>query len=141
MNTQQIITTIALWIALVWFSYWIVTQDNARASEEYLSLAQEKAQLELEKEEESDGWWVDEYAKNECIKSWEEHQNQRQKNNEKRTARIEQIEKQMGLIQSSQAQKKINFNTAESWYIMTDTVEKTEDNWWFKRLLKWVGWN
>jgi hypothetical protein len=139
MNTQQKITTIALMIWLVWFTYWLVCQDNAKASEEYLSLAQEKARLELEKEEESDWWWVDEYAKNECIKSWEDHQNQRQKNNEKRTQRIEEIKKQMGLLESSQAQKKINLT--ESWSIMNDTAEKTTDSWWFKRLLMWVGWN
>ena len=138
MNTQQIITTIALWIALVWFSYWIVAQDNARASEKYLELVQEKNLLEQEKKAESEWWWVDEEAKNECIQSFTDHQNQRQKNNEKRTARIEQIEKEMGLIERSQPQEKINFSTAESWYIMTDTVEKTEDNKWYKRLLKWV---
>lgn len=136
MNTQQIITTIALWIALVWFSYWIVAQDNARASEKYLELVQEKNLLEQEKKAESEWWWVDEEAKNECIQSFTDHQNQRQKNNEKRTARIEQIEKEMGLIESSQAPKKISQQESKS--ITNDTAEKTEDNRWYKKLLKWV---
>lgn len=136
MNTQTKITWFAFLLALFWMSYWLITQNNAKASEEYLSLAQEKAILEQEKEEESEWWWVDEEAKNECIQSFTENQLKRQQNNEKRTQRIEEIDRQMGLIESSQAPKKINMN--ESWYIMNDTAEKTEDNRWYKRLLKWV---
>lgn len=138
MNTQTKITTFAFMLALFWISYWLVCQSNAKASEEYMNLAQEKALLEQEKQEESEWWWVDEYAKNECIQSFTDHQAQRQKNNEKRTQRIAEIDEKMGLIERSQPQKKIN-DIVESWSIMNDTAEKTEDNPWYKRLLKWVG--
>lgn len=134
MNTQTKITWFAFMIALFWISYWLVCNSNAKASTEYLNLAQEKTLLEQQKQEESEWWWVDEEAKNECIQSWTDHQNQRKKNNEKRTQRIAEIEEQMGLIESSQAPKKIN----ESKSSMNDTQAETTDNWWFKRLLKWV---
>jgi len=134
MNTQTKITWFAFMIALFWISYWLVCNSNAKAMEEYMNLAQEKTLLEQQKQEESEWWWVDEAAKNECIQSWTDHQNQRKKNNEKRTQRIAEIEEQMGLIESSQAPKKIN----ESKSSMNDTQAETTDNWWFKRLLRWV---
>ena len=134
MNTQTKITWFAFMLALFWISYWLVCISNAKASEEYMNLAQEKTLLEQQKQEESEWWWVDEAAKNECIQSWTDHQNQRKKNNEKRTQRIAEIEEQMGLIESSQAPKKIN----ESKSSMNDTQAETTDNWWFKRLLRWV---
>ena len=134
MNTQTKITWFAFMIALFWISYWLVCNSNAKAMEEYMNLAQEKTLLEQQKQEESEWWWVDEAAKNECIQSWTDHQNQRKKNNEKRTQRIAEIEEQMGLIESSQAPKKIN----ESKSSMNDTQAETTDNWWFKKLLRWV---
>lgn len=137
MNTQQIITTIAFWVALFWISYWMVAQDRAKASEEYLALVQEKQQLEQEIKEESDSWWVDEYAKQECIDSWSKKQDDRSKQNDKRRTRIEQIDQEMGLIESSQAPKKISQN--ESGFITNDTDGTTTDNKWYKKLLKWVG--
>lgn len=136
MNTQTKITWFAFMIALFWISYWLVCNSNAKAMEEYMNLAQEKTLLEQQKQEESEWWWVDEAAKNECIQSWTDHQNQRKKNNEKRTQRIAEIEEQMGLIESSQAPKKIN----ESKLSMNDTKAETTDNWWFKKLLKLVGY-
>lgn len=136
MTTQTKITAFAFLLALVWISYWLVCQSKAQASEQYLNLVQEKARLELEIEEESDWWWVDEDAKNECIQSFTNKQNDRNKNNDNRRNRIEQIENEMGLIESSQAQKKINQQEWKS--ITNDTAEKTEDSWWFKKLLKWV---
>ena len=138
MNTQTKITWFAFMIALFWISYWLVCNSNAKAMEEYMNLAQEKTLLEQQKQEESEWWWIDEEAKNECIQSWTDHQNQRKKNNEKRTQRIAEIEKQMGLIESSQAPKKINMNESKS--SMNDTQAETTDNWWFKKLLKWVGY-
>lgn len=136
MNTQTKITWFAFMLALFWISYWLVCNSNAKASEEYMNLAQEKTLLEQQKQEESEWWWVDEAAKNECIQSWTDHQNQRKKNNEKRTQRIAEIEEQMGLIESSQAPKKIN----ELKSSMNDTKVETTDNWWFKKLLKWAGY-
>ena len=134
MNTQTKITWFAFMIALFWISYWLVCNSNAKASEEYLNLAQEKALLEQQKQEESDWWWVDEEAKNECIQSFTENQKKRQKNNEKRTQRIAEIEEKMGLIESSQAPKKIN----ESKSSMNDTQAETTDNSWYKKLLRLV---
>lgn len=160
MTTENKITAFAFMLALFWISYWLVCNSNAKAMEEYMNLAQEKEmliqaneQLNKEKQEESDWWWVDEDAKAECVKSWENHQKQRNKNNIKRDEdiaanswKIEEIEKKMGLIQSSQAQKKNKLlNNSESsdlnisWYIMNDTVEMTTDSWWFKKLLNWVA--
>ena len=138
MNTQTKITWFAFMLALFWISYWLVCNSNAKAMEEYMNLAQEKTLLEQQKQEESEWWWIDEEAKNECIQSWTDHQNQRKKNNEKRTQRIAEIEEQMGLIESSQAPKKINMNESKS--SMNDTQAETTDNWWFKKLLKWVGY-
>ena len=160
MTTENKITAFALMLAMFGLSYWLITQSNAKAMEEYMNLAQEKElliqaneQLNQEKQEESDWWWVDEDAKAECIKSWEDHQKQRNQNNIKRDKdiaanswKIEEIDKKMGLIQSSQAQKKNkllnNSETSDqniSWYTMNDTVEMTQDSWWFKRLMNWVG--
>ena len=139
MNTQTKITWFAFMLALFWISYWLVCNSNAKAMEEYMNLAQEKTLLEQQKQEESEWWWIDEEAKNECIQSWTDHQNQRKKNNEKRTQRIAEIEEQMGLIESSQAPKKISQQESKS--ITNDTAEKTEDNRWYKRLLRWVGYH
>ena len=136
MNTQTKITTIAFMLALVWISYWLVCQSKVKASEKYMDLVQEKALLEEEKKAESEWWWVDEDAKNECIQSFTDSQEKRHKNNEKRDIRIAEIEKEMGLIESSQAQKKIS--TTESWSIMNDSDGKTQDNKWYKKLLNWV---
>ena len=125
-------------LALFWFSYWLVCQSNAKDSERYLQLVQEKQLLEEQIQDEKDGWWVDEYAKQECVDSWTKKQEDREKTNDKRRSRIEQIENEMGLIERSQPQKKIN-DTTELKSIMNDTDEKTTDNKWYKKLLKWVG--
>lgn len=159
MTTENKITWFALMLAMFGLSYWLIAQSNAKAMEEYMNLAQEKElliqaneQLNKDKKEESDWWWVDEDAKAECIKSWEDHQKQRNQNNIKRDKdiaanswKIEEIDKKMGLIQSSQAQKKNkllnNSETSDlniSWYTMNDTVEETQDKPWYRRLLMWV---
>lgn len=159
MTTENKITWFALMLAMFGLSYWLIAQSNAKAMEEYMNLAQEKElliqaneQLNKDKKEESDWWWIDEDAKAECVKSWEDHQKQRNQNNIKRDKdiaanswKIEDIEKKMGLIQSSQAQKKNkllnNSETSDlniSWYTMNDTVEMTTDSWWFKKLMNWV---
>lgn len=160
MTTENKITAFAFMLALFWISYGLVCNSNAKAMEEYMNLAQEKElliqaneQLNKDKQEESEWWWVDEDAKAECIKSWTDHQKQRNQNNIKRDEdiaanswKIADIEKKMGLIQSSQAQKKNkllnNSETSDqniSWYTMNDTVEATTDNRWYRELLKWVG--
>lgn len=125
-------------LALFWLSYWLVCQSNAKDSERYLQLVQEKQLLEEQIKEESDSWWVDEDAKNECIQSFTNKQNDRKKTNDKRRIRVEQIDNEMGLIERSQPQKKIN-DITESWSIMNDTDGKTTDSKWYKKLLKWVG--
>lgn len=138
MNTQTKITWFAFLLALFWLSYWLVCQSNAKDSERYLSLQQEKTLLEQQIQEESESWWVDEYAKQECIDSWTKKQEDRNKLNDNRRNRIEKIDEEMGLIERSQPQKKIN-DITESWFIMNDTAGKTEDSKWYKKLLKWVG--
>lgn len=150
MTTENKITAFAFMLALFWISYGLVCNSNAKAMEEYMNLAQEKElliqaneQLNKDKQEESDWWWVDEDAKAECIKSWTDHQKQRNQNNIKRDEdiaanswKIADIEKKMGLIQRSKPLKKTNQQESES--ITSDTQTETQDSWWFKRLLRWV---
>lgn len=152
MTTENKITAFAFMLALFWISYGLVCNSNAKAMEEYMNLAQEKElliqaneQLNKDKQEESDWWWVDEDAKAECIKSWTDHQKQRNQNNIKRDKdiaanswKIADIEKKMGLFQRSKPLKKTN--QLESKSTMSDTVEKTEGKPWYKRLLMRVGY-
>ena len=112
MNRQQTIYTILFGVILSMFAYIIVIQPKVNATEKYMELQQEKErliqenkQLEADKKEESDWWWVDEDAKAECIQSREQHQDQRNKNNIQRDKdikanswRIEKINEEMGLL-------------------------------------------
>ena len=138
MNTQTKITWFAFLLAMFGLSYWMIAQSNAKAMEEIVSTYNRIQELSGMIEEEQTAYRIAEESKIECMTSWEQQKDIAHKNADKYRAEKSKLE---GLLKSSQAQKKINFSTAESWYIMTDTVEKTEDNWWFKRLLKWVGWN
>lgn len=118
MTKTQIIYTSLFGVIITLLAYIMIMQPKVNASEKYLELQQEKArlielnkQLETAKAEESEWWWVDEEAKNECIKSFEDMQNQRNKNNIQRdkeiTAnswRIEKINEEMGLMLQSQLQ-------------------------------------
>ena len=118
MTKTQAIYTALIGLIISMFAYIMIMQPKVNASEKYLELQQEKArlielnqQLETAKAEESEWWWVDEEAKNECIKSFEDMQNKRNKNNIQRdkeiTAnswRIEQIENEMGLIMQRKLQ-------------------------------------
>ena len=118
MNKTQIIYTVLFWVIIVLFSYIIILQPRVKASEEILQiqqqieeLKQKNKQLEADKQEESDWWWVDEDAKAECIQSWEQHQAERNQNNIQRDKdikanswRIEKINEEMGLLLQSQLQ-------------------------------------
>ena len=112
MNKTQTIYTILFAVILSMFAYLIVIQPKVNATEKYMELQQEKErliqenkQLEADKKEESDWWWVDEDAKAECIQSREQHQAERNKNNIQRDKdikanswRIEKINEEMGLL-------------------------------------------
>lgn len=112
MNRQQTIYTILFWIIIVLFSYIVILQPKVKASEEMLQIQQQieelklkNKQLELDKKEESDWWWVDEDAKAECIQSWEQHQDQRNQNNIQREKEIKtnswtiaKLEEKLGLL-------------------------------------------
>ena len=100
MNRTTIINIVILGLALVGFTWWGVAQNKVNANEEILNLQQEKYQLEKEIQEEKDWWWVDEEAKTECITSWEQHQEERTKNNDWRRNRIQEIEEKLGLLLS-----------------------------------------
>lgn len=104
MNRTTIINIIVLWLAICFGAWGLVAQNKVNANEEILSLQQEKYLLEQEIREESDGWWVDEDAREECINScrvsWNNHQNERTKNNDKRRERIDEIDKRLGLLLS-----------------------------------------
>lgn len=137
MNNQQKLTTIAFWIALVGFSYWAIAQSNAKTWTEYFELEQKNIQLENEIWELKQQRWDYEDMKKECIDSYTEQQEKVSKQADRK--RIEQWNntvKQMGLLKRSQPQKKINQQESKS--ITSDTAEKTEDNRWFNRLLRWV---
>ena len=100
MNRTTIINIVILSLALVGFTWGGVAQNKVNANEEILNLQQEKYQLEKEIQEEKDWWWVDEEAKTECITSWEQHQEERAKNNDWRRTRIQEIEEKLGLLLS-----------------------------------------
>lgn len=118
MNTTQKIYTALFWVIIVLLAYIVVLQPKANASEkiqelelEKQQLIEENKQLAIDKQEESDAWWVDEEAKNECIKSFEDLQNKRNQNNTIRenqitinSWRIEIIDKELGLLMQSQLQ-------------------------------------
>jgi predicted Holliday junction resolvase-like endonuclease len=95
MTKTQIIYTSLFGVIITLFAYILIMQPKVNASEKYLELQQEKARLielnqtlESEKKEESDAWWVDEDAKNECIKSFEDLQKKRNQNNIQRDKEI-----------------------------------------------------
>lgn len=118
MTKTQIIYTSLFGVIITLSAYIMIMQPKVNASEKYLELQQEKElliqankQLEADKKEESDWWWIDEDAKAECIQSWTDHQKQRNQNNIKRDKdikanswRIEKINEEMGLIMQSQLQ-------------------------------------
>ena len=104
MNRTTIINIVILGLAICFGAWGLVAQNKVNANEEILNLQQEKYQLEKEIQEEKDWWWVDEEAKTECITSWEQHQEERTKNNDWRRNRIQEIEEKLGLLMQSQLQ-------------------------------------
>jgi len=98
MNKQTILNLILLWLVVIVFSYTAVLQNKVNANEELMALEQEEAQLKADIKEDEDGWWVDEYWKNECVESFEKSQLNRHTRNDKRRARLEEIEEEKGLI-------------------------------------------
>ena len=137
MNTQTKITWFAFMLALFWISYWLVCNSNAKASTEYFELEQRNIQLENEIKELQQQRWDYEDMKNECIESYTQQQNKVSKQADKK--RIEQWNnevKKEGLLKRSKPLKKTNMNESKS--SMNDTQAETTDNWWFKKLLRWV---
>jgi len=98
MTKQTLFNLISLAVILISFSYVAVLQNKVNAMEELLALEQEEAQLKIEIKEDEDGWRVDEYWKTECVQSFEESQLNRHTNNDKRRARLEEIQEEKGLI-------------------------------------------
>lgn len=138
MNNQQKLTTIAFMLALFGLSYWAIAQSNAKAWTEYFELEQRNIQLENEIKELQQQRWDYEDMKKECIDSYTEQQNKVNKQADKK--RIEQWNnevKKEGLLKRSKPLKKTNQQEWKS--ITSDTAEKTEDNRWYRKLLKWVG--
>jgi len=138
MNNQQKLTTIAFMLALFGLSYWAIAQSNAKTWTEYFELEQRNVQLENEIKELQSQRWDYEDMKKECIDSYTEQQEKVSKQADKK--RIEQWNnevKKEGLLKRSKPLKKTNMNESKS--ITSDTAEKTEDNRWYRKLLKWVG--
>ena len=76
MNRTTIINIIILSLALVGFTWGGVAQNKVNANEEILALQQRNIELEARNVElenliqnEKDWWWVDEDARDECVKS------------------------------------------------------------------------
>ena len=137
MNNQQKLTTIAFMLALFGLSYWAIAQSNAKTWTEYFELEQRNVQLENEIKELQSQRWDYEDMKKECIDSYTEQQEKVSKQADKK--RIEQWNnevKKEGLLKRSKPLKKTNMNEWKS--ITSDTVEKTQDSWWFRKLIMWV---
>lgn len=100
MNKTTILNIAIFWLALVWFIWWWVAQNKVNANEEILSL--QKRNIELDKliQEESDWWWVDEYAKEECKQSFIESQQKRNERADEYRAEKQENEERLGLLLS-----------------------------------------
>ena len=117
MKKTTLSSMILIAIILILFTWVWVLKNKVNAKDELIELQQQKfalqeenKQLEAKKKEESDGWWVDQYGMEECVKSFKESQTRRNKNNIKREQqiqanswKIEELDRKMGLILSSQA--------------------------------------
>ena len=98
MTKQTLLNLILLWLVVIVFSYTAVLQNKVNANEELMALEQEEAQLKADIKEDEAGWWVDEYWKTECVESFEKSQFNRHTKNDKRRARLEEIQEEKGLI-------------------------------------------
>ena len=98
MNKTTIAITILLGIIVSMFSYCLILQDKVNANEEILALQQRNLELDQLIQEESDGWWVDEYAKEECKESWTKHQEERTKKADDYRAEKQANEERLGLL-------------------------------------------
>lgn len=90
MKKTTIVNIAIAWLFIVILSYIAITQHKVNANEEILALQQRNIELEarnaeLDKliQDEKDWWWVDEDARDECVKScnvsWTNHKNNRSK--------------------------------------------------------------
>ncbi len=114
MKKTTIWSMVLIAFILVLFTWIWVLKNKVNANEEIASLEKEKwfliednRLLEAQKKDESEGWWVDQYWMEECIKSFQDSQVERNKNNIKRQMqieanswRIEEIDKRLGLLMS-----------------------------------------
>lgn len=122
MTKQNIITLIWFGLAVCFASWWLVAQNKVNANEEILALQQRNIELEARNielenliQDEKDWWWVDEDARDECVKSCQtsftDSQNKRSikadwyraekaNNNDE----IEKNKKKLGLMLQSQLQ-------------------------------------
>ena len=98
MNKTTIAITVLLGVIVSMFSYCLILQDKVNANEEILALQKRNIELELLIQEESDGWWVDEDAKTECVESWTKHQEERSKLAESYRLEKENNDKRLGLL-------------------------------------------
>ena len=76
MKKTTIVNMVIAWLFIVILSYIVIIQHKVNANEEILALQQRNMELEarnaeLDKliQDEKDWWWVDEDARDECVKS------------------------------------------------------------------------
>ena len=98
MNRTQIVIAILLGVIVSMFSYCLILQDKVNANEEILALQKRNIELDQLIQAESDGWWVDEYAKEECKESWTKHQEERSQLADAYRLEKENNEKRLGLL-------------------------------------------
>ena len=98
MTKTQTIYTILGWLVVVLLSYIVVIQSKVNANEEILALQQRNIELDKLIQEESDWWWVDEYAIWECEESYRESQSKRNKKADEYRAEKKENEERLGLL-------------------------------------------
>ena len=98
MNKTTIAITILLGVIVSMFSYCLILQDKVNANEEILALQKRNIELDQLIQEESDGWWIDEAAKEECKESWTKHQEERSQLADAYRLEKENNEKRLGLL-------------------------------------------
>lgn len=98
MNKTQTICTVLWGIIVVLLSYIVVIQSKVNANEEILVLQQRNIELDKLIQEESDWWWVDEYAKEECKQSFIESQQKRNERADEYRAEKQENEERLGLL-------------------------------------------
>lgn len=100
-SKQTILSIILFFLIIIVLAYWAVVKNKANAYDEIMALVQEEQELKAEMDSNSEYWWSDEEAKNECVKSFWEHQDNMEKRNDEIRQRLIEIEDLKGFLLQS----------------------------------------